>query len=229
MATKIRNAANQTHDNKSDGFEFSAGTTARKLKIINGDVELDGTSAAGNAYAFPGGSASEQNVLVEQFIALTGTNTLTSTTAIQALFDSVNNGALTVVGSTSYWFECLFNLSSMSGTSGNTKFDVLGAGTATISSVAWSAMGADATTPGTAAAVGGSFTATNVSSGNIMNAATGTAMYALIKGILRINAGGTIIPSIGLTTAAAAVVGINSYFRISPIGSNTVQTKGNWS
>jgi hypothetical protein len=116
----------------------------------------------------------------------------------------------------------------MSATSGNLKFDVLGAGTATLSSTAWSAIGLDATTLGTAAAVSGSFMAANVSSGDIVVAATATGMFVTIRGIIRINTGGTIIPSVLLTTAAAAVVGVNSYFRIWPVGSNTVTSVGNW-
>ena len=165
----------------------------------------------------------------EQFVCLSGTYTLSSTTSTQKLFNATANGALTVAGSTTYFFECQFSLSSMSGTSGNTKFDVLGAGSASLTSTAWSAVGMDATTPGTAAAVGGSFTSSNVSSGDIVTAATGTGLYATIKGVLRVNAGGTIIPSVGLTTAAAAIVGVNSFFRCWPIGSNTVTNVGNWS
>lgn len=189
-----------------------------------GAVEYDGTCH----YLTHTGSARGVD-LSEQFIALTSTYTLTSTTSTQKLFNVPANGALTVKAATSYFFECDFSLSSMSATSGNTKFDVLGAGTATLTSVAWSAIGLDATTPGTAAAVGGSFTATNISSGDIVTAGTGTAMFARIQGIIRINASGTIIPSVALTTANAAIVGVNSFFRIRPIGSNTVASVGNWS
>ena len=41
--------------------------------------------------------------------------------------------------------------------------------------------------------------------------------------------GGTIIPEVSLTVAAAAVVAANSYFKVSPLGSAGVTNVGNWS
>lgn len=165
----------------------------------------------------------QSSVAQPEFIRQSATYTLTSTTNIQKLFNASTNGALTVKASTTYMFEGVINLSSMSGTSGNLKFDVLGAGTATLTSAFWIAVGLDNTTIGTAAANGGSGTATNVSSGNIVTAGTGTAMYAYIRGTITVNAGGTVIPSVGLTTAASAVVGVNTWMRfteILPAGTN---------
>jgi hypothetical protein len=204
------------------GLKFPTGTL--ETSALAGDVEYDGSAFYLSHVASARGVAR-----TEQFLALTATYTLTSTTATQKLFNIPTNGSLTVAALTTYFFECFFSLSSMSATSGNTKFDVLGAGTATLTSSAWTAVGQDSTTPGTAGAPGGSFTATNVSSGDIVTAAVNTGLYADIRGIVRINAAGTIIPSVGLTTAAAAVVGVNSYFRIWPVGSNTVTAVGNWS
>jgi hypothetical protein len=189
-----------------------------------GALEYDGKILYGDF------ADSQRGVMAtEQFIALTSNYTLTSTTSTQKLFNAPANGALTVLGSTTYFFECLLLLSSMSATSGNFLFDVLGAGTATLTSTAWIATGFDQTTLGTAGAFSGSATATNAGSGNIVTAAIGTGAAVLIKGILRINAAGTIIPSIGLTTAAAAVVNTDSYFRCNPVGSNTAQSVGAWS
>lgn len=172
-----------------------------------------------------------QDMLIQPmiFAALSANYTLASQTTVQKLFNVPTNGALTVAASTSYFFECMLILSSMSATSGNFKFDLLGGGTATLTSTAWIAQGQDATTPGTAGAFSGSATAANVSSGDIVTAATGTGASVLIKGIVRVNAAGTLIPSILLTTAAAAVVNANSYIQFTPVGSNTVTTVGNWS
>jgi hypothetical protein len=165
----------------------------------------------------------------EYFIIQNATYTLTSTTNIQKLFNATTNGAFTVLADSTYWFECQMNLSAMSATSGNLRFDVLGAGTATLTNAAWSAVGLDNSTIGTAAANGGSFTASNVSTGNIVTAGAGTGLIANITGVIRVNAGGTIIPSVGLTTAAAAVVGTNTWFRIRKIGSGSVTSLGSWS
>ena len=51
---------------------------------------------------------------------------------------------------------------------------------------------------------------------------------AIVKGIFRINGAGTIIPSIQLTTASAAVIGVNTWFKCYPVGTNTVISVGNW-
>ena len=168
----------------------------------------------------------------ESFIVRSSTKTMTSNTSLQALFSGVTgatNGELTVADSTSYFFDMQFTVSSMSGTSGNIGFSIVGAGTATFTSAAWQAVGLDATTLNTAAAIGGSFTASAGATGDIVTAGTGTAVTVSITGIFRIDAGGTIIPSIQLTTAAAAVIGTDSWFRCRSIGSDTVNIKGSWS
>lgn len=188
-----------------------------------GKIEYDGTALYASVAASKRGS-----IPVTSWAALAAAYTLTSTTSTQKLFNVPAGGVLSVVASTRYRFECLISLSSMSATSGNALFDLLGAGSATLTGVAWCCYGLDATTPGTAAAVGGGFTATNAASGNIVVAATGTAMFALITGTFRVNAGGTIVPSIGLTTAAAAVVGADSYFVCSPMGPAATTTIGDW-
>jgi len=208
------------------------GTGFRTLTLPGGGIARlnlmasDSTTLSGyyrnSAYEWRS-SAPEEN-----FVALTSTYTLTSTTSSQKLFNATTNGALAVAGSTSYFFECQFRLSSMSATSGNTKFDLLGAGTATLTSTAWSASGVDNTSPATSASSSASYTAASISSTNVVAAGTGTGVFVTIQGIFRVNAGGTIIPSVALTTAAAAVVGVNSYFKCRPIGSNTVTTVGGW-
>jgi hypothetical protein len=46
---------------------------------------------------------------------------------------------------------------------------------------------------------------------------------------MRITGAGTIIPEVSLTIAAAAVVAANSYFKIAPLGSQSVTNVGDWS
>ena len=160
--------------------------------------------------------------------ALSSTYTLTNTTNSQALFNVPANGALTVAANTAYRFEGLISLSSMSGTSGNFGLDILGAGSASLTSIAFMVHGLDATTQTTPAAIGGSFIATSGSTSDVLVAATGTAAHVYLSGFVRINAGGTLIPSIKLTTAAAAVVGANSFIDFVPVGPGTVTTVGPW-
>lgn len=204
--------------------------TAPTYDIVNYSTVSSIVSTYQSFFNTPINSTNNRGAITsKQFIGLTSTYTLTNTTNTQKLFNSSANGALTVEDDTTYLFECQFSLSSMSATSGNCLFDILGAGTATIASTAWSAWGRDGGTIGTAAAIGGSFTVVNASSGDVITATTATAAWVTIKGILRITTGGTIIPSVGLTTAAAAVVGINSFFVAEIIGDAGLTTIGNWS
>jgi len=172
--------------------------------------------------------------VIEHFVARTGTKTMTSNTALQSIFDNttgtggLTSGALTVGASTSYFFEMSINVSVMSATTGNFGFSILGAGTATFTSAAWHAFGLDSTNQQTAAAAGTSWQSTAGATGNIITAAVGTSASAIVKGIFRINGAGTIIPSIQLTTANAAVIGVNTWFKCYPVGTNTVISVGNW-
>ena len=54
--------------------------------------------------------------------------------------------------------------------------------------------------------------------------------YFRVKGIIRVNASGTIIPAITFSAAPGGTntVGINSFFTLTPIGSNTATTIGAW-
>ena len=166
-----------------------------------------------------------------QWCWLNNPYTLTSTTASQKLFNASTHGAvLLTVG---IWiFECQFYITGMSATSGNLKFDILGAGTATVSDIYYAAWGLDSTTAGSAAATtSGVYTyESNTSPTNIVVASTGTAMWARITGLIHIGVAGTIIPSVALVTATAAVVQDGSYFRIWPIVANAGTTaSNNWS
>jgi len=218
---------------------LSAGTTTvAPLDFVTGTNlttpaagawEYDGTAF----YATPIASNRAVNV-AEHFVARTGTKTMTSNTALQSIFDNttgtggLTSGALTVGASTSYFFEMSINVNTMSATSGNMGFSIVGAGTATFTSAAWHAFGLDNTNQQTGANAGTTWQSTAGATGNIITAAVGTSASAIVKGIFRINGAGTIIPSIQLTTASAAVIGVNTWFKCYPVGTNTVISVGNW-
>ncbi len=205
---------------------FTSGTL--NTTAVAGVCEYDGTAFYASAAA-----SSRQVINTEQLVCLSSTYTLTSTTSLQKLFNVPSNGSLTVQGSTTYMFEALFSLSSMSATSGNLLFHVgdaanSGLGTATLTSVAFITQGIDQSTLSTVAALSGAFNATDQSAASVVTAATGTGMHVWVRGVMRVNAGGTLIPGVALVTAAAAVVGANSWFRLWPIGSGSVTSVGNW-
>lgn len=167
-------------------------------------------------------------VEVNNFIIADATRTFTSNTSQQAIFNSPANGRITLETGT-YLFEGLVAMTSMSATSGNGKFSIIGAGTATLANILWQAYGADVLAEGTAAAIGGSWhviaTQTAV---NISTAGTAAALCFLVKGTFKVTVAGTIIPSFAQTTAAAAVVSIGSYFKCNRVGSTSVVSVGQW-
>lgn len=202
-------------------LDFTAGTNL--TTAVSGAMEYDGTVF----YLTPFGT-SRSVVNEEQLVVLGTAYTLTSQTGAQKLFNASTNGALTLAVGT-YQFECMFSLSAMSATSGSFGF-ALGVGTAVIGSQAWNALALKAALA-TAAAPQSTFnTAANTT---LATASTATVGYARIKGLIRVTTAGTIIPQVSLGVAAAAVVGANSYFKISPVSSinaaATNITVGNWS
>lgn len=161
---------------------------------------------------------------VNPFITLTSSYTLTSQTALQKIFNAPTNGAYTAAANTTYFFELDFSLTSISSTSGYINFGVLG--TATISSIYYTAVSRrPATTTPSAANV---VKQTTVSDAFISAASTGTTGDFLLKGKIVVGAGGTIIPAVGMTQAAAAVVGTNATCKIWAVGSDSVQSSGDW-
>lgn len=160
----------------------------------------------------------------EQFLALTTAYTTASgSVALQKLFNVPTNGLFNVSAATSYFFEGEFDLSAMSATTGTFSFGFLG--TATLTSVKYtaqavkSAIGTPTSPLMTTAAVA---TITALVATN-----TNTVGHATVQGIVRVNAAGTLIPAFAISVASAAVVGVNSWFRLVPIGSNTLTNSGN--
>lgn len=185
-----------------------------------GRVKLGDGSLAWNSLPYIGGG--------DHVICLSSTNTLTSQTGVQPIFDGgggPTNGRVTLPVGT-YQFECLFSLSSMSSTSGSFGF-ALG-GTATFTQGWW----AEAQKAVLATASSSQSTYNTAANTAIATASTATTAYALIRGIIRVTTAGTIIPQVSLGVAAAAVVGANSYFRATPLGMNGASafvSVGNWS
>lgn len=166
----------------------------------------------------------------EQWQKLNSTYPLTSSTALQKLFNGSTNGALTVLNTTQYFFECVYSINTMSATSGNASFDILGAGSATFTNVSFYNIGADpATSLVTVGTVSGAYAATKATAASAVTAATNTTMWNYARGQFLVSAGGTIIPSIALVTANAAVVQIGSYIRVWKVGNSTQNFVGNWS
>jgi hypothetical protein len=161
-----------------------------------------------------------------QVIAAAGYTLANVLTAVP-LLNSTANGALTAQTATTYFFESEFDISGLSGSSHTLSLTF--GGTATYTSVKYNAdvqspfvVGTAATWPTTV------FTAATIQT--LVAAGTNTTVGVKLKGVLRVNAGGTVIPQLTQGTAsAAAVVSANSYFRFWAAGANTTNSVGNWS
>jgi hypothetical protein len=133
----------------------------------------------------------------------------------------------TLTANKSYEFETLIYLGT-GATSHTTAFSPIGSGTATVTTLWWAYLWSAAaeTISTTQSAV-----ICNDTSAKVLNAAsTAVETTILVKGIIRCTSGGTIVPQI---TFSANPTGTNeckanSYFKIWPIGTNTVASIGAW-
>jgi hypothetical protein len=184
---------------------------------VQGAAEFDGT-----AKYFTPAAASRALDLVEYIDVLASAFTMVSQTGAQKMFNSTANGALTLPIGT-YIFECEFSLTALSATSGSFGWTLGGSATFT---TGWTAI-ADKVALVTATSPQMSYnTAANTA---LTTPSTATAGYAKISGVIRVTVAGTVIPQISQSTASAAIVGANSFFRCRPAGNATVATVGNWS
>lgn len=209
---------------------LGAGTTATPPMQYTAGTNL--TTPAAGAIEYDGlvhyvshvANARGVNV-AEQFIFTPAADyTLTSQTAAQKMFNSPSSGALTVQASTTYQFECMFDLTTMNASSGTFGWALLG--TATFTTIKWWST-ANKATLATFLAWLSTYNATSANTA-LCTSTTATVGAAFIKGVMRINAGGTIIPAVSLGVANAAVVKAGSYFRCWPVGTSTVASVGNW-
>ena len=174
ILTRSDTAANWTSANPTlAAGEAGWETDNKALKIGDG-------STAWNALAY---ASLEQRIT--QAAAYT---TVSGSTALQALFNSVAAGSLTVVGSMLYEFECLFYLNAMSASSGTFSFGL--GGTATFTSCNYASVGKKAASPAPAEFVKSSVATITA----LVSASTSQVGEALVKGQFRTNAGGTVIP-----------------------------------
>jgi hypothetical protein len=164
----------------------------------------------------------------EQVTILSADNTApTNVNTAQNVFPT-GQGTLTVQGATTYEFEAFYEIDTTGATS-NTLQTLFG-GTATFTAISYysiSTNGTASTTPATA-----SMRNINVATASAVTAAVAAATQRQIKlrGTMRINAAGTVIPQFQYSAApgAAPVVKIGSFFRCWPVGSNTVTSVGAW-
>jgi hypothetical protein len=121
-------------------------------------------------------------------------------------------------------FLYVTGLSSTNGT-----FGVSFTGTATQTTIYWDSIATKAVTLSTQAAPAFTFNTTNANT-TLTGNTTATAGYVRVFGSVRIGAsGGTFIPNISMTTAAACSIQPQSYFKIGVMSNAIQESLGNWS
>lgn len=191
-------------------------------------VSSDNGQLFRKGYAYAGASTKATAGIVpgERFVINASDVTLSAASGVQAVFASAND-ALNVIAATTYIFEALYFLTT--GATTHTTATAFG-GTATLTSILYWAeiwTGTAATISTTAPSV---VEVTSASS-TVLNA-TGTNAKTVIrlKGIIRVNAAGTLIPQINFSAnpGGTNLSKTNSYIRIWPVGTNTVVAQGDW-
>lgn len=170
-------------------------------------------------------------------IYLTADYTLTDSNTAQKAFNSPTAGQITLPGSQAYEFEALYLMTNV-GTTSHT-WAVLFAGTASLTALDYGAMTSQAgiTSPATLASVSASEQATGAGSlpttALVVTAASTSAtehVQIRLRGIVRINATGTLIPQVKLSaaTTGASKMLRGSFFRMTPVGADTSASLGPW-
>jgi hypothetical protein len=155
----------------------------------------------------------------ESFIYQNADFALANVATAQKMFGQTTNGRVTLpVGL--YELDMMVYLTGMSATSGNANFDLKGAGTAVIGGALLQAVGIDNNSPLAAGARSGSGVAgTGVI--NLASAGTGTGVLSAVSGVFKVTTAGTLVPSLVLAVASAAVVKAGSnltIYKIAPAG-----------
>ena len=205
------------------GVYTSSGTTLSRTLTSSSTGALLSLTGSAVVYA----TLAAEDVYEEYLAILNAAYTLSNTTATQKAFDIGTNGALSLpVGL--YRYDMGLALAGMSTTSGNMSVNILGSGTATISSARGLSNGKETST--TVGALSGSSFSSTTSPNPIVTGDISATINVLIWGLFRVSVAGTIIPSVALNTAiATAAVQPNSWFVAKRMSSDSTTTFiGNW-
>jgi hypothetical protein len=193
---------------------------ARKTTMANGDIDYDGKSMY-----FSHTTSERAFVSASHFRALTATRSLTNATGAQSIFGA----ALNVAAATAYEIEMIAGISTTGATSNALGLSF--GGTATLTSIGYLATTTNQATSHVTISNAQQIYVQTAANVNVTAAvAAATFRNISVRGVIRVNAAGTLIPQCAYSAApgAAPIVAINSYVKLTPIGTNTETSLGSW-
>lgn len=213
------------------GTTVAAGTaSAAPLRLTSGTnlttastgaLEYDGTVF----YTTPVASARGVSPSVMYSISPAGGFALSTASGVQSAFPTTGD-VWTLAGSTTYLMEGVYNIQKATNSVTVAMAFALGGG-ASITSILYTVWGANAAQNTTTATT--AFTVVDQVASTVVNA-TATANSTLVfRGLIRMNAGGTVTPQINFSGTAAGTPTMlaGSYIMFTPLGTNTNNIVGN--
>ena len=195
--------------------------------VTAGAFEYDGTVM----YGAP--SSSNRGVLnTSHLIVLASNNTtLGDNTSAQAVFNvgTSSAGSISLPASTSYLMEAVYYITRSVGTTSHTLSTLFALG-GSLTSIAYTAE-TTSTTGNTLGAVSRIYgTAATALAVTAASTSATENITVVIRGIVRTNTAGSFTPQIKYDVApgGSPTVLANSWFRLTPIGNNSVTNVGNW-
>jgi len=190
-----------------------------------GAIEYDGVVLYGTP------TASQRGVLpAEHFVVLSSNYTAADSASAQKVFNTPTNGAVTLDANTTYFFEGLYYITRAVGGNSHT-LSTLFALSGTLTSITYLAE-----TTSTAGNIlsGDSRIYATAATATVVTAASTTTNENItvhLRGVVRTNTAGTFTPQIQYSAApgGAPTVLANSFFRLTPVGTGSVTSVGNWS
>ena len=206
------------------------GTSSTTETKLFGQLTLDATACISAASAtalalktvVPAGTGVTPTI---QVICPSAAFTLQNQTATQKVFD-LPQDTITLQAATTYMFEGQYLLTT--GTTSHITSMSFVLTTATMTNCSWTS------TTGMPlalnAATSGAFNAifNSVAGGNVNTASISANTMIIFKGIMRVNAAGTLVPNIAFSAAPGVTCStlIGSYIKFYPIGANTINSVG---
>ncbi len=204
-------------------LQFTSGTNLSTAAA--GALEYDGVVLYGTP------QAQQRGVLdASHFVCLVNSYTANDSSSAQKVFNSPTNGTVTLPATTSYFFEAVYYITRSLGSTSHTLSTLFAV------SSALTACSYTADTTSTASNILGTVsriyaTGSGATVVTAASTATNENITVVLKGVIRTGSATTFIPQIQYSSApgGAPTILAGSYFKLTPIGSDTVVSVGNWS